>query len=164
MEQFDDLLDDALLSKNTNLVPASKGKRLANMLIDYFFAIIFSLAIFVALDLFSVYSIEEENKLLDQLLGMLMYALFYTLVEGGLRGKTMGKYITQTKVVNLDGSEPDFNTFVRRSFCRIVPFEQFSFLGDEDSGWHDRWSDTMVIDETLSNAPRESSINLDHFR
>ncbi len=164
MENLDNLLDDAMLSKNSNLVPASKEKRFANLMIDYFFAIIFSMALFIILDLFSIHSMQEESPFMDRIWGMFCYALFYSIVEGGLRGKTIGKYITQTKVVNIDGSEPDLNTLIKRSFCRIVPFEQFSFLGDDPSGWHDKWTDTMVIDEQLSNAPAQSTINLDHFR
>lgn len=81
---------------------------------------------------------------------MLFFVIYYSVIEGGLKGKTIGKYFTKTRVVNLDGSQPTFVTFIGRSFARIVPFEAFSFLGDKKTGWHDRWSETIVIDENLS--------------
>ncbi|HEX9513187.1 MAG TPA: hypothetical protein VF939_22005 [Puia sp.] len=31
-----------------------------------------------------------------------------------------------------------------------VPFEVFSALGSPCHPWHDRWTDTLVIDERLS--------------
>jgi len=76
--------------------------------------------------------------------------LYYSLLETFLKGKSIGKFVTQTRAVREDGSELDFRTALIRSLCRVVPFEPFSFLGDSNSGWHDNWSKTMVIDETKS--------------
>ncbi|CAN0592803.1 unnamed protein product, partial [Laminaria digitata] len=32
-----------------------------------------------------------------------------------------------------------------RTAARFVPFEAFSFLGGDATGWHDRWSNTRVV-------------------
>ena len=64
---------------------------------------------------------------------------------------TIGKYITGTRVVDLNGDAPDIEQYVKRSFSRIVPFEALSFFGSTPGGWHDRWSDTLVIDERKSS-------------
>ena len=147
------LLDDAGFQE-VKLVPASKGKRFANFLIDYIPVAIFAMVIFIIFDLIGIMSLDSDG-LLDRLVGMLLYAVAYILMEGGLKGKTIGKYITKTRTVMTDGSEPDFNTLVKRSFSRIVPFEPFSFLGSADDGWHDRWTDTIVIDEQKSTLPSQ---------
>lgn len=44
------------------------------------------------------------------------------------KGRSIGKFITGTKVVTLEGEIPTANVFLKRSFCRIIPFEAFSFL------------------------------------
>ena len=49
--------------------------------------------------------------------------------------------------------KPEPGKIVLRSLSRLVPFEAFSCLGDR--GWHDRWTQTFVVDkqeaETLWN-------------
>ncbi len=59
------------------------------------------------------------------------------------KGKTIGKYITGSRVVSTDGTDPSFNQYLIRNIARLVPFEPFSFFTED--GWHDRWSDTRVI-------------------
>jgi uncharacterized RDD family membrane protein YckC len=48
-------------------------------------------------------------------------------------------------VVNEDGSTIDLGTALRRTLCRVIPFEQFSFLGSSTRGWHDSIPDTYVV-------------------
>ncbi len=142
-------LDEDLIEKQQTLVPASKGKRFANYIIDSIIVFVVSLVLVVVLMSIGIYP-EDINTILDRLIGMLLYALIMMGVEGMMKGKSIGKLITKTRAVTLDGKEPDFATIAKRSFCRIVPFEAFSFLGSSPSGWHDKWGDTMVIDEEQS--------------
>ena len=155
-----DILDSNLGSEERILVQAEKGKRFANYFIDMIVFLILYLAISVVIFILSDAAMEVleeidensiETRLLDHLISMIFTVVYYTIVEGSLKGKTIGKYITKTRVVNLDGSTPNLTTILTRSFARIVPFEAFSFLGDEKTGWHDRWTDTIVIDEKLSS-------------
>lgn len=133
------------------LVPASKEKRFVNFFIDYLAAVL----PFVFLILLGVHekAAEEdmEGLLKERLMIALIYVSYYVLVEGGLKGKTIGKFVTNTRTVNLDGSTPGFGTILKRSVSRVVPFEFLSFLGSRSDGWHDRWSDTIVIDVAKSH-------------
>lgn len=70
----------------------------------------------------------------------LYYALFEIIFE-----KTPGKFLTKTRVVNLQGGKAETGDILLRSIIRYVPFEAFSFLGDSAIGWHDKWSKTRVV-------------------
>ncbi|MCA1764072.1 MAG: RDD family protein [Flavobacteriales bacterium] len=140
------------LESNTEKVyeDASKTKRFVNLLIDsiVFYALAFLLGVFMAIA--SVDYLIDSNPLL---FNVIIYALFvgvYFLLETSLNGKTVGKYITGTRVIMVDGQELKPKNILGRSFARLVPFEAFSFLGSQPTGWHDRWSGTRVIDEKKS--------------
>ncbi len=129
---------------------ASKTKRFVNLLIDsiVFYALAFLLGVFMAIA--SVDYLIDSNPLL---FNVIIYALFvgvYFLLETSLNGKTVGKYITGTRVIMEDGQDLKPKNILGRSFARLVPFEAFSFLGSQPTGWHDRWSGTRVIDEKKS--------------
>lgn len=139
------LLDEDLVQEDQMLVPASKGIRLANYLIDYFLVmgIVFG---------FSYFFYVDDSSFMSNIIYMVLYALYYIIIETALQGKSIGKLITGTRAVNTDGSNLEFNTVVKRSLCRLVPFEALSFLGDKANGWHDKWSDKIVIDEKSSGS------------
>jgi uncharacterized RDD family membrane protein YckC len=86
---------------------------------------------------------EGIGPLGDYAFGYLATALYYAIMEGSL-GLTLGKLATGTRVVDHRGLKPGWGTIWGRSLARLVPFEPFSFLGGH--GWHDAWSDTLVID------------------
>jgi uncharacterized RDD family membrane protein YckC len=74
-----------------------------------------------------------------------VYIGYYTIGEGGF-GKTVGKLITGTEVVNRNGSPLTLGRALARTCCRFVPLDQFSFFGgDRPVGWHDRWTGTFVV-------------------
>ncbi len=143
--------------ENLKLVPASKVKRFFNLILDqlaisfFYLLMVNSLGMFSAVDLTKLDQDPLSLDLMTNLTSILTTAILYCLMEGLLEGKTIGKYLTRTRTVNLDGSVPELETILKRSFLRIIPFEPVSFLGDHPGGWHDRWSDTMVIDEDLSD-------------
>ena len=70
----------------------------------------------------------------------LYYALFEIIFE-----KTPGKFLTKTRVVNLQGGKAEMGDILIRSLIRYIPFEPFSFLGTTPIGWHDKWSKTRVV-------------------
>ena len=147
--------------REMKLVRASKGKRLGNFLIDYvaFFiilTIIFGAFLLVGIDLATY--LEEKGRLIDRLIGTLLFGVYYFLIENILNGRSIGKLITGTRAVTLTGEIPETKTILERSLSRIVPFEPFSYLGERD-GWHDRWSKTMVIDEKLSVFPDQEDLD-----
>ncbi|HSX25039.1 MAG TPA: RDD family protein [Candidatus Andersenbacteria bacterium] len=72
---------------------------------------------------------------------------YYILMEFYI-GRTIGKMCTKTKVVMADGTKPTFNAILARSVIRLIPFDPLSFLGSNNpNGWHDKWSNTVVIEE-----------------
>ena len=131
---------------------ASQEKRFANYLIDLIFFMIFSFIFGVALGIVlaiispsSLSIFEQDNELIDYLLSFIAGMIYYSILEA-TTGKTIAKFITKTKVVNEEGEKPDFGTILLRSLCRFIPFEPFSFLGSDNSGWHDKLSKTRVIE------------------
>ena len=81
--------------------------------------------------------------------------LFYYLLCEGIWHRTIGKLITGTRVVQTSGSNPAFNKIILRTFIRFIPLEFLTYLekNKQPNGWHDRWSDTRVI-----NTPAHSNI------
>ncbi|MGC4094529.1 MAG: RDD family protein [Polyangiaceae bacterium] len=69
----------------------------------------------------------------------------YYLFFEGMFGKTPAKWLTNTRVVTVDGAHPRFMQILGRILSRYVPFEAFSFLDSHPVGWHDKWSGTRVI-------------------
>ncbi len=122
--------------------PASIVKRLVNFIVDRVFNLIFFLLVlFVFRGLFS----DNSSQIWLSLLSIFSFALYYIIFEG-IWQKTIAKFMTRTKVVMRDGSKPPLLNIIGRSFSRIIPFEQFSFLfGAYPVGWHDYLSKTIVV-------------------
>lgn len=131
---------------------ASQGKRFANFLLDMVFNYLFSLIFFIFLGIvLSVVSpdtlsyFKEDHFLINYLLAIISGMIYYSTLEF-TTGRTIAKFITRTKVVNENGERPDYRTILIRSLCRFIPFEPFSFLGSDNSGWHDDFSKTKVVE------------------
>jgi len=148
--------ESLLTGMEFNPVLASTGKRFVNYLIDL---VIFYILIVVVVAgiILNVHAVENTDSysssasasggyFLFQLIFLAFYTLFYCLCEIIFKGRTIGKFITGTKAVNRDGSEISPKTFLLRSLSRAVPFEQFSALGNPCFPWHDKWTNTLVID------------------
>lgn len=150
---------DANFSKvpfNAEVAMASNTKRFANMMIDYIvFYLLTIMFVFVSAIVAAIF-FPESTELFDNsnssqlwtyVLVYLAYVLYYTTLEAAF-GRTVGKLITGTKVVDKDGKLPRTGVIFRRSLSRLVPFEAFSFLGGDSRGWHDSWTDTWVVEKT----------------
>ena len=144
------------LSLETELVRASTGQRFGNYLIDLvlFYVLFFAFGmVLVVISPSTLENIDTEStgfNLVDRLLTLLIYALYMGLVEGLFKGKSLGKLITGTRVVNMDGTKISFATAFARGCSRAVPFCAFSALGTPCNPWQDKWTNTMVIDEKKS--------------
>lgn len=140
------------IKNNLAIKTASKGKRLANFALDWIFILIFNGAFGIMIGIIlAVYSqsalafVVSGNKLIEYLLGFIATMIYYCILES-VTGRTIGKFITKTKVVDQNGERPNLGTIFLRSLCRFIPFDVFSFLGSSDSGWHDRISKTIVVE------------------
>jgi len=154
------ILDTDFTTQELNLVRASQGKRLGNFFIDRFALKLVSSIFSFSGTSFLFGGDLYSNSYLFGLIGFyfVINFLYYFLFENNYKGKTLGKILTKTRVVNLDGSKPTSETIAIRTICRWVPFEALSFLGNNrPMGWHDAWSKTMVIDEELSTFVEEDS-------
>ncbi|WP_439182840.1 RDD family protein [Carboxylicivirga taeanensis] len=129
---------------------ADKGKRFVNNLIDGIFCYIFMFFIAIAIGIFvGVFSPEsaatfENNTGFEYFLIFISTLTYYVTLEAAT-GRTLGKMITKTKVIDRHGNKPNFNTILLRTLCRFVPFNALSFLF-ADRGWHDAWSQTKVVE------------------
>ena len=144
-----DLLSDDL---TVSLQQANAGKRFANYLIDLiaFYILAGSLA---AILMYRGVISSDIDPITDRIVTYILRGLFMGIVEAIFKGKTLGKLITRTRAVNEDGSPITAQTAFMRGLSRLVPFEAFSALGDPSYPWHDRWTNTYVIDETRSTLP-----------
>jgi uncharacterized RDD family membrane protein YckC len=70
--------------------------------------------------------------------------IFYFILEVTTQ-RTIGKFVTGTMVVMEDGSKPGADAIIKRTLCRLIPFEAFSFFADTSRGWHDTISGTYVV-------------------
>ncbi|MFY7839740.1 MAG: RDD family protein [Lacibacter sp.] len=131
---------------------ASVGQRFLNFIIDliafYFLAFIAGIlagAIGVAMQSDADQSMPAGFQLLFLFSFLGIYLFYYTLLEGA-KGKTLGKLLTKTKAVQIDGSPLGYQKAFVRSLCRFVPFEFISvFFGG--FMWHDRWTYSMTVQD-----------------
>jgi uncharacterized RDD family membrane protein YckC len=83
-------------------------------------------------------------------------AMVYYIAFEGATGCTLGKLVTRTRVVDESGGPASFGQIVGRTFSRFIPFEAFSFLGQDARGWHDSITGTYVV--RASDARRAASL------
>lgn len=91
-----------------------------------------------------VESMGNFGKFEEYLIGIITLLIYHIIFES-FTSRTIGKYITGTIVVMGDGSKPDSQTILKRTLCRIIPFDFLTFLGSPSRGWHDSISDTFVV-------------------
>ncbi|TDP03720.1 RDD family protein [Flavobacterium sp. 245] len=138
------ILDDRLL--------APVGIRFFNFILDGIFVVLLFMGICILAGvLIGLFGLTGFSLWMDSLgdwgwniVIMLIY-FFYFLITEGIFGRSLGKFITGTIVVNEYGEKTDFVTILRRTLCRFIPFEIFSCFGTR--GWHDSISDTYVVNK-----------------
>lgn len=131
-----------------DLESAGKGRRFLNYLIDsvVYLAILFVLGMlsYVVWGESTVYW-REANAGLEALINLAIITAYYALMEG-LFGCTVGKLLTNTRVVDEYGRPPGLARALGRSVARLIPFEAFSVLFTEEGrGWHDSLARTYVV-------------------
>lgn len=146
------------------LVPASLVKRFINYILDF---LIFLSSVLFLLNLEApshrwAYNLLEKLAkkpetidFMDNAIIWFVFALYLSVMETLLKGKTIAKYITGTRAVTADGLTVKAQTAFTRGILRMIPFEQFSAISVPSRPWHDRWSNTFVVDEAKSILPKE---------
>jgi len=152
---------------------ASKGKRFVNFLIDLFLLYLINLFFFTPIVFALILKLlsndsgafEQKNTSLAYSLYFILYIIFFivlmTLQEFLFGGKTIGKFITGTMVVTLNGEAPKFMDYILRSLCRCIPLEAFSFFGE--TGWHDSLSKTRIVNTNEFMMNKSKNTNIDEI-
>ncbi|MBB6096297.1 putative RDD family membrane protein YckC [Povalibacter uvarum] len=126
------------------LVEASRGRRFGTFIVDYIGALIvvFVVSFGMVLVMGDRWIVMINSTLVSYLLGMGVMILYYVGFEA-MWGRTPGKFVFGTVVVNEEGGPPSFGQVIGRTLCRFIPFEGFSMLAGR--GWHDSIPRTYVI-------------------
>jgi uncharacterized RDD family membrane protein YckC len=152
--------DQHILDEPQNiLVRANWAKRLANYFIDLFaFSILLTILLTALAPVFPLVGrwmqpkpgssiFANQFSFSDQLLISFIYGFYMSVLEAALKGKSFGKLITGTRVVDLKGQRISSQAAFVRGLVRLIPLEQLSALSILPFPWHDRWSGTMVVNE-----------------
>jgi uncharacterized RDD family membrane protein YckC len=141
-----ELTDNPSIDAALLLNDASQGARFLNFIIDQIFSrfVLVSVLSFALGVLLALTGSADSAKALGFVFSLLVMFLYHLVLEAAT-GRTLGKLITGTRVVDEDGGKPTLGQIAIRSLVRFVPFEPFSFFGASPTGWHDRWSKTRVI-------------------
>jgi len=123
----------------------SAGTRLGNYLIDLLVTLPVNIFLYMQfMDINWETGEMAGSRWTAQLVTWFFTMGYYFFLESAF-GKSVGKMITGTKVVNAWGEQPDLGSIALRSVCRLIPFEAFSFFGPKTIGWHDSLSKTYVV-------------------
>jgi len=116
--------------ENTKL--ATDQQRISNLVID-------------TIIIYLLYSVMINIFLMKGwIIYLMIFFAYYLIFESTLK-QTVGKMITKTRVVKIDGSTPNLSTIFLRTIFRCIPFEFLSFIGSKNpTGWHDSISNTRV--------------------
>ncbi|PZX93942.1 RDD family protein [Flavobacterium aquariorum] len=131
---------------------ASQGQRLANLIIDlvvqYIIWISIGETIFILADVASGSFLKTWISTMGILEKGITFAIisgFYYYLTELYFSRSMAKFLTKTYIIMKDGSKPNYKSILKRTLCRFIPFEIFSFLGGTAVGWHDSMSETYVV-------------------
>ena len=119
--------------------------RLANLLIDTVFAYLLFVALVTA-DYYTGSGVlwRFSRDLSPFVVVLSLFAAYYFLAEA-VFGRTVGKVITRTRVVDARGERAPVWRIAARTGARLIPFDALSFLVPGKRGWHDALSGTDVV-------------------
>ena len=125
----------------------SSGIRFVNFLIDFIIWLVLAIIISFVTGLF----IQPTGRGMISLIGYILifgtFIAYYAIMEIKFQ-KTVGKFVTKTKVVKMNGEKPTDGDIITRTFCRLIPFDRFSFLFVRN-GIHDFLSKTKVVKDNV---------------
>jgi len=87
---------------------------------------------------------------------------YYIIIEG-LAAQLIIKFLTGTIGVDNEGNKPSTETLIKRSFCRAIPLNAFSFLGEKSRNWHDTITDTCVVNKELLETEKQNFFELEEI-
>ena len=148
---MEDYLLDAEEVPRQKLYDADRSKRVINFFVDYliylvsYYALSFIVGIFLGLSGFYSEELVEDLSVWFTLIALVWMLLYYWLTEWLFKGRTIAKFITQTRAINSDGLFLTPGQAFVRALGRFIPFDPLSYLFGE-RGFHDMVSKTRVVD------------------
>lgn len=137
---------------------ASRSQRMVNIIIDTIVYIVLVVLVRV-FPRFLYYVFDYDGLLIwfSELspaavttINVSIFVLYFVLMEW-LTQRTLGKFISGTKVVLADGTPPGIGAVLLRTACRYIPLELFSVFGEGARMWHDSIPNTYIIDIVTYN-------------
>lgn len=99
-------------------------------------------------DFFYDGSTNTGEELLLYVVSYILMVLYFVSTEYLLDGKSLGKFLTKTRVIRTNGEALTFSRVLGRSLARIIPFDAISiFFNESNTMWHDSLSDTIVVED-----------------
>lgn len=151
----DDQKSDFIYILEKKLLTSDRD-RFFNCIIDFVFILVtifvvtFVIVIIGNILQWDIYRMWEETLINLGFIGTyLSFAMVYYFIFEGLFGRTLGKIITGSVVINKYGLKPDFGAIFKRTLSRLIPFDALSFLGESGRMWHDSLSDTYVVEKNI---------------
>lgn len=146
-KDFENIKEEAVVEKEQQQLVDSNvvglGIRFVNFLIDIIVWLILTFVISFIVGLF----IQSTDQVFIMLMGYFLFfgtfIGYYSIMEIKLQ-KTLGKFVTKTKVVNLNGDKPENGEIIKRTFYRLIPCDRLSFFFVKN-GFHDYLSKTKVV-------------------
>ncbi|WP_425629372.1 RDD family protein [Cellulophaga lytica] len=123
------------------------GIRFVNLLIDFIVWLVLAFIISFVIGLFVQPTDQEMISLIGYILIFGTFIAYYAIMEIKFQ-KTIGKFVTKTKVVKMNGEKPTDGDIMTRTFCRLIPFDRLSFLFVKN-GIHDFLSKTKVVKDNV---------------
>lgn len=131
--------------QNETIKPAEPILRAINFIIDTTIIVILGfLTGLLIVEIFGFSGVYFLDSLPSFTIPVTIIFVYYIFLES-LFGKTLGKFLTGTKVINENGEGPTFFQVCARTLSRLIPFEPFSYARDDSRGWHDSIPRTYVI-------------------
>lgn len=133
------------MMRKTDFIIAGTEKRFGNFCID---TISFLFLVFLHAMVLDVWLeiMPEGGSDWFGVYFFLLYVIYHFVFEYFF-GKTLGKFLTKTKVITKEGHRPSLQVLLIRGFARLIPLNPLSFLFSK-RGWHDTISNTYVISDT----------------
>lgn len=123
---------------------ATNAQRFTNYMIDMFTFYIFLSVLYRILVMAGLQIIFQDDMRMGlYLINIMAYVAYICLSEKLGNGRSLGKLVTHTVAIQKSGAPLRWRDALRRSLCRIVPFEIFSALAGYP--WHDKWTNTRVV-------------------
>ena len=132
------------------------GIRFANFLIDLIIWLVLAFIVSFVIGFFVQPTDKEIISLYGYILIFGIFIAYYAIMEIKFQ-KTVGKFITKTKVVKMDGTKPENSDIIMRTFCRLIPFDRISFLFVRN-GIHDFLSKTKVVKDNIAESTNANNV------